>query len=577
MMALAASLAPAANLASFSGHILGEVHNTAGIAQMGATVALYNRYDQEIRQVLTNEAGKFVFDSLSPDLYSVRVTLASFMPALRRNISVVAGSENLLKINLASVFSTVELIPAAATRGTLMSDDWKWVLRASQATRPIFRFLPVSATSSSRTQTALFSDTTGLVRVSAADDGDMSQQGLGTSFALSTRVKGAASVRVSGKFGYTTGAGLPAGALRTTYVRDSGAGPQVSLTVRQIYLPYLVGSGTPSGADTGPALRAASLSLHDNVKVTDAVLLEYGVSLDSASYLTRVNAVSPYARVSYTIGETSVVRAAFSSGTQPESLLVNPRDISSNELNQDLAALAMLPRLSRRDDRLRMELSDRWEVGYETVRGSRKLAVSAFREDIRNGTATLAGDNGTFVGSQTIPDFDSHNQIVNIGDYQRNGAAAGISQSLGDHLEAAISAGEGGVLAARSHRIQVDDPSMVAGLLHKANRPWVTARLTATVARTGTKVGTSYGWSDFNALVPTNRYLTSTVIQQETGWNMSLRQPLPAFGGYKGRMEAAVEGRNLLSDGYLSLMSGQKQNLLTSAPRSVRGSLSFIF
>ncbi len=200
MMALAASLAPAANLASFSGHILGEVRNSAGVVQMGATVALYNRYDQEIRQVLTNEAGKFVFDALSPDLYSVRVTLASFMPALRRNISVVAGSENLLKINLASVFSTVELIPAAATRGTLMSDDWKWVLRASQATRPIFRFLPVSATSSSRAQTALFSDTTGLVRVSAADDGDLSQQGLGTSFAVSTRVKGSAIVRVSGKF-----------------------------------------------------------------------------------------------------------------------------------------------------------------------------------------------------------------------------------------------------------------------------------------------------------------------------------------------------------------------------------------
>ena len=42
-------------------------------------------------------------------------------------------------------------------------------------------------------------------------------------------------------------------------------------------------------------------------------------------------------------------------------------------------------------------------------------------------------------------------------------------------------------------------------------------------------------------------------------------------------MEASIEGRNLLSDGYLTLMSGQKQNLLTSAPRSVRGSLSFIF
>ncbi len=117
----------------------------------------------------------------------------------------------------------------------------------------------------------------------------------------------------------------------------------------------------------------------------------------------------------------------------------------------------------------------------------------------------------------------------------------------------------------------------MGGLLHKANRPWVTARLTATVPRAGTKISGSYGWNDFTGLTPNHLYLTSNVIQQETGLNFALRQPLPAFGGYKGRMEAGVEGRNLLSDGYLTLMSGQKQNLLTSTPRSVRGSLSFIF
>jgi hypothetical protein len=574
-LALAAVLASGANLASFSGHILGEVRNSAGVVQMGATVALYNRYDQEIRQVLTNEAGKFVFDALPPDLYSVRVTLASFMPALRRNIAVAAGSENLLKINLANMFSTVELVPVTTTRGALMSDDWKWVLRASQATRPVFRFLPVAPTSSSRARATIFSNTSAMVSVSAADEGDLSQQGLDTSFAVATHVNGAASVRVSGKFGYTTGSGLPAGALRTTYMRDSEVGPQVSLTVRQIYLPALVGSGTPP--DSTPALRSASLSLHDHARITEAVLLEYGASLDSASYLTRVNAISPYARLTYSVNDESVVRLAFSSGTQPGNLLVNPREMSSSELNQDLAALAMLPRLSSKDNQLRMELSDRWEAGYETAEGKRKYAATVFHEDIRDGIGILAGDNEGFPGSQAIPDFDSRNQIVNIGNYRRNGVAAGVSQSLGEYLDAGISAGEGGVLSSSSHTILVDDPSMVGSQLHKTNRPWVTARLMTTAPRTGTKVSASYGWRDSNALVPTHLYLTSNVIQQETGLNFCVRQPLPTLGGYRGRMEASVEGRNLLSDGYITLMSGQKQNILTSAPKSVRGSLSFIF
>ena len=56
-------------------------------------------------KALTNEEGKFVFDRLTPDLYSIRVTLASFVPAMRRNIAVAAGSENLLQINLATLLS----------------------------------------------------------------------------------------------------------------------------------------------------------------------------------------------------------------------------------------------------------------------------------------------------------------------------------------------------------------------------------------------------------------------------------------------------------------------------------------
>src|SRR5271169_3532717 len=85
------SLIPRADAGSpptLSGGIFGQVKNATGVVQMGATVLLYNRYDQLVRQALSNDQGKFVFDRLSPDLYSLRVTLASFVPAIRRNIAV---------------------------------------------------------------------------------------------------------------------------------------------------------------------------------------------------------------------------------------------------------------------------------------------------------------------------------------------------------------------------------------------------------------------------------------------------------------------------------------------------------
>src|SRR4029077_15673295 len=135
----------------------------------------------------------------------------------------------------------------------------------------------------------------------------------------------------------------------------------------------------------GPFLRTASLSLNDKLQLAERFLLEYGVSLESASYIQRVNAISPYARATINVGSSSVVRLAFSEGTQPLALVSTEREIPSTDLTQDLAALALLPHLSRRGERLRMELTERSEVGYETVRGSRKYAAAAFHENIRDG------------------------------------------------------------------------------------------------------------------------------------------------------------------------------------------------
>src|ERR1700675_2517611 len=42
-----------------AGEILGQVKNATGIGQMGATVYLYNRYDEMVRKGLTNENGRF--------------------------------------------------------------------------------------------------------------------------------------------------------------------------------------------------------------------------------------------------------------------------------------------------------------------------------------------------------------------------------------------------------------------------------------------------------------------------------------------------------------------------------------
>src|SRR5690242_3864069 len=100
---LSSTSAFAATPAKLAGSIAGIVRDTTGIPQMGATVLLFDKYEKFLQKALTNERGAFGFDSLLPELYSIRVTLASFMPASKQKIAVQAGVQSLLYINLANL------------------------------------------------------------------------------------------------------------------------------------------------------------------------------------------------------------------------------------------------------------------------------------------------------------------------------------------------------------------------------------------------------------------------------------------------------------------------------------------
>jgi hypothetical protein len=549
---------------------------------MGAAVYLYDRYDQLVRKALTTESGKFIFTDLSPDVYSVRVVLASFETAFRKNIAVAVGSPIILRINLASVVSGVELVPASATPGVLMSDDWKWVLRASQSTRPVLRLVPIS--SSSQQHSAKFTETTGVVRLSAGD-GDptagTTAQEMGTGFALATVVNGANRVRLSGNVGYLANSGLPTAAFRSTYSRDEDGtdGPKVSLTVHQIYFPGQSGSanlaGYQGGDATGPVLRSVSVGMIDKIDVTDRLRLEYGSHFDSVSFLERINRASPFARATYNLGRAGTLRAAFSDGAPAQELLVRDAESQGSDLNQDLNALAMLPQISSENGNIRLQRTESLEASYKFVHGSRKFSAGAYSEVVRDAAYTMSAPGGFLTRADLLPDLDSGNYVFDIGNYNRVGYDAAVTQALGDNVDVTFGAGRGGALIA-SGQAPLDTAADARMLIHQAQRLWATAQISAKLPRSGTFILTSYGWTDSGSLMPLHLSLTGDV-QQEEGWNVAVRQPLPRFNRMPGRLEATVELRNAMAQGYLPLNAGGHCGVLTNSPRTFRGGLAFLF
>src|ERR1039457_6984569 len=146
------------------GSITGYVRNSAGGAQMGATIELLGTAGQS-RVVYTDAKGFFTLSGLLPGSYDLRVSAPSFLPTLREDVALAAGASKVLNITLNTLFEAVRMLPPLALaagaskvlnitlntlfeavrmlpplkRGNDEDDSWKWTLR-SNSNRPILRF-----------------------------------------------------------------------------------------------------------------------------------------------------------------------------------------------------------------------------------------------------------------------------------------------------------------------------------------------------------------------------------------------------------------------------------------------------
>jgi hypothetical protein len=575
--------------AKLSGAIAGFVRDGVGIPQMGATVLLFSHEDRLFARALTDEKGAFSFLSLVPDVYSVRVSLRSFVPVFRDNIQVQPGMRSVLNVNLTTLFSTIHLVTPPEGERALMTDDWKWVLRSASSTRPILRILPnfdpdANTDHHPSRGMAIFSDSRGLVNLSGGDGGQVSGFGneadLGTAFAFATSLFGANQVAVSGNFGYATQSGMASAGFRTTYARDLGrVSPAVSLTMRQTFLPRVAEAMTGGPAALGdlPPLRTMSINVGDEERISDALRLQYGFSLDSVSFLDHLHYFSPYARLDYTLPDSSKVDVAFTSGNARPDLGA-PANASESELQRDLHALSILPLVSLREGRAKVQRGEDLEVGYSRKIGSRTYRVSGYRERVTNAAMMISGPaSGMYASSDLLPDMFSDSSVFNAGEYQTLGYTVSATQSLGENFNVSLMYGSVGVLAPRSDELAADNAEDLRSMIHASRRNAVTTRGTGTIAKTGTHFIASYQWMDQRAITPGPIYTTQP-IRPEPGLNIYVRQPIPTFFSLPWRMEATADLRNLLAQGYLPLsLAGGQQLLLVQTPRSVRGGVNFIF
>jgi len=577
----------------FSGDLSGLVSDVTGRPQAGAVVQLFNRQDRLLQRAATDTEGNFSFDDLLPDLYSVRITFANFFPATKDHIAIRPGMRSLLQVNLTHVFSSIQLVGTMPVPNGLMSDSWKWTLRADNSLRPILRLMPEMRTRTARApdgaqiesaedKGAVFSDSRGLLRISAADGaqtvGDYGQADLGTQFAFATSVYGDNRLAVTGNVGYTPITGAPAAAIRTTYSRklDAGLEPAVSVTMRQFFVPLRPGQGVApnSVSDSSmPVLRTLGLSVADKRQISDSLSLEYGSEMDFVSFTERLEYFSPYAKLTRAIPRGTVDFTFTSGNPRPELGLNNSG--GDSDLQRDLTAVSLVPRVTLRDGRARVQYGKDFEAGVTQRFGSRQFRVSGYREDVSNTALTIANPVAGMFQGDLMPDLFSSSGLFNAGRFETVGYIASATQALGDNYKLTVMYGSLGVLSpvAGATVASADD---LRSALRSEHRGALDLRASGTIRATGTRFIASYEWTDYRSALPGPMFSTQSA-RPEPGLNIVVHQPIPKFSGLPGKLEASAELRNLLAQGYLPISVGSQSILLVNTPRSFRGGLAFVF
>jgi outer membrane receptor protein involved in Fe transport len=233
--------------------------------------------------------------------------------------------------------------------------------------------------------------------------------------------------------------------------------------------------------------------------------------------------------------------------------------------------------MSERNGQLELERAQDYEIGYKKVVRSRTYAVSAFYEDVSNGHINVAGDLTELPVGDLLSDGLSMISTYNIGHYHRTGYVASVNQRLSDTFQVAFAYGRMGGFTANPGALGEADLSP-RGFLEESDHNVANTNVTWRIPLTRMQFIASYGWADAGTFIPRHAFTTqSTYIAP--GFNVSVRQPIPAPFGMPGHFELTADLRNLLAQGYVPLgaTNGGGQMLIVQAPRAIRGGLNFVF
>ncbi len=541
------------------GAISGYVRNASGAPQMGAVVEILGSEFGSVSRSLTtftDGLGFYSAPGLLPGVYSVKVSAPSFLPTVLERIGLVPGAH--LKVNV-TLNTLLGALDVGRIRAVSDDDDWKWTLR-SVANRPILRVFDDPQQIAEKQDHALSGSLSFLA--GSTSDGYGSGSDMNTGFTLERSIFSTGRVGMSGNVGY--GDGTPDAVFRTTYSRvlPDASEPSVAMTVRRF---------APSDPNLhNAALQALALAMGDSFSVGDVLELKFGSELQTIQFLGRVSAFRPYGSARLHVSPNTILEYSYATSL-PDARIEKGFDSAPADMSESD------PRVSLQNFSPKIERAHHQELNVSRRMGKTNVQFAVFSDRIADTALTGAGEV-TAAGGFVLPDVYSGTFSYEGGNLNTPGLRAVIQHKFSSDLTATLDYAWGGTL----NLSQPDLPQPVS--LQQAQQ-WITtvrrhalaAKFSGTLPRLHTRWIASYRWVNGQALTPVDMFNASPG-QSDPYVSLFLRQPIPSMGFLTGHVEALIEVRNLLAQGYVPVMGQDGQTVyLVQAARSVRGGLAFNF
>jgi hypothetical protein len=557
--ALALSLAFAGPAAAHPpGKLLGVVV-AHGAPQLGATVLLTPERTEGARPVrlVSNDRGVFENAALPSGLYSVRVELAGFLPAIR-HVQILPAHTILLKVELESGLASLDRLRSGpAAKG---SDDWGWVLRTSAATRPVLRWVDGQVVIGEEASASELEEkrtrgrvqmTTGALRPGSVAS---SASAPATAFVYDQAIGTVSDLLLAGQVSYEHSAAAGFSATWLPEGKKAAGGPATTLALRQAKL-----------GPNGPTFRAIRLEQDEQMALGDRIQVNYGGEMVLEGIGPLAASVRPHAKASVRLARTW--QASFAVEAAPP----RERSFVDDSLESALTDLDAFPTFLVRDGR--PVLANGWheELAVEHRLGGKTRVTAAVFRDQSAHTAVFGRSPVSDQNLNFFQDYFSHAFAYDGGATADWGTRVVVERKLSRDFEAAMIYAWAGALSPAGQ--QTDDTDL-RNLFRQGAHDCLGARVSGEVPHAGTRFAASYLWVSGKVIDAPDPY-GEAAYGVDPYLNVSVRQPLPAF--LCCRLEALADFRNLLAQGYVPLQMRDGQMLLMPAVRSFRGGVSVQF